>query len=700
METGKCRDCAWLVDLWMMPELGGRISVLGWLGGDRRLLALSAALRASEVGEQGGIADELLAQLGKMGVGGGRGVSGAAWEACLALAGAWDGLRVEQREGVYALFRGRVREVAGKLSRDGDARVRASLLALVGGLQLTEAAEEVVGLLSDADAGVGERAEWALGELVKAAGVPGVRGAERVKILGAIERAIEQFDRHRRTGVLRTAIKLAPWTGDGASAGGGVGGGGLLLGMGWMNDQQHPAQLVMRGLIRRGAEPQLRSCAWSWLKFDALSPACLERLAQPASAGQHSAVLERWQLVLNPARARALGKLRGAGGQSVPSTLPTRAETTEMRGEARAGLVRMIGALPGDAQVKDGAWAGRLIDAEASVRLMLVRTAVEQRRCPGALLDLVFDPDARIATLAADAVLAVQAYKLGTSGWEKRLPELALRSPHERVRALGRQLRCRSIGAGAGGGVGGGTRRRLADLAKIVERFKQKSADAVLARQAASAATAMGLLPGPEALALLRSCLGLPDMRVRANALDAILRHGRRMPLPVGVVGQTSSLELYIEPSATPASPAPTARDSIIEVLLDHALDPHHRIRGSAARGLMTMGMLGKVPTLSAAGQRTLGAMLTDTRAMHRVAGLWLVERFAPALPAPAEIIDMVSGIEQRAGEGLERLRAGRASARLHVEVRSNWSKRAPTIGGSGKDQVSASVGAGQELML
>lgn len=71
MGTGKCRDCAWLVDLWMMPELGGRISVLGWLGGDRRLLALSAALRASEVGEQGGIADELLAQLGKMGVGGG-----------------------------------------------------------------------------------------------------------------------------------------------------------------------------------------------------------------------------------------------------------------------------------------------------------------------------------------------------------------------------------------------------------------------------------------------------------------------------------------------------------------------------------------------------------------------------------------------------------------------------------------------------
>jgi hypothetical protein len=95
----------------------------------------------------------------------------------------------------------------------------------------------------------------------------------------------------------------------------------------------------------------------------------------------------------------------------------------------------------------------------------------------------------------------------------------------------------------------------------------------------------------------LAAALGHSDARVRSNAVDGIARDARR---------QRRSAE------ATP--------------LIELKNDPHHRVRGSALRGLIWLAG----PTESSAFESMMG-MLDDRRADHRLAAVWLAERWTLA---------------------------------------------------------------------
>nr|MCU0689639.1 hypothetical protein [Phycisphaerales bacterium] len=254
-------------------------------------------------------------------------------------------------------------------------------------------------------------------------------------------------------------------------------------------------------------------------------------------------------------------------------------------------------------------------------------------------------------------------------------------------RMLGKQL-AQGLGAAA-------RHARLEDLRAIVAAYKATTDDAHAARRAATAASQAGALvatmnnspaastatgePRAAIVELLADCLNLPDARVRANAIDAMVRCGRH-----ATAAPTAG------PTTNPAAPAPHPADNIIiELLLDRALDPHHRIRASVARGLMSLGLTHGSPELTSAGRRTLVEMLRDQRPMHRVAGLWLAERFAPVVCEQAEVIDAVSAINQRAGDEREAYRASRAGQRLSVEARAVWGRRAARLEPASPDATS-----------
>jgi hypothetical protein len=650
-----------------MPELGARIAILRWLGPDRRLAVLAHAFAAAEAPERPSLAEVLLDALGTE-------PDIELLPHVQTLLGAWDDLTGPQQARVTRLVGSRWGMVIPNLAASEPAQARLSAARIVALKGLSVATDPIIDLLADPDPAVGDAAEHALHELIRIARTSATPEAERAAIYAGLQRAIEQFDQHRRTGVLRAAVKLTPHASAGAMA----------RGMAWMRDEHHPAHLVMRGVIKRGTEPELRTAAWAWLKFPALASACAERLAQPvgttaASIGEHTALLSRTALLLNPARARNLDRAR-LSAQQWATLLPRMSDADDLPVAARSGLVRMLAGVPIDARMKDASWSARLCDAHPAPRLTLARVAIEQARRPGCLLDLVFDADARIARLAADAVLATSATR-GESlpaPDRSRLIDAVRRSPHASLRALGRQL---------GQGLSGTARAaRLEDLRAIVAAYRASTDDAHAARRAATAASQAGSLvatmdkalsaspaagePRAAIVELLADCLNLPDPRVRANAIDAMVRCGRHA---------TTAPTAGANPGPT-AGAEHNADNVIIELLLDRALDPHHRIRASVARGLMSLGLTHASPELTGAGRRTLVEMLRDARPMHRVAGLWLAERFAPVVCEQAEVIDAVSAITQRTGDEREAYRAGRATARLSVETRAIWGRRAARL--------------------
>jgi hypothetical protein len=89
------------------------------------------------------------------------------------------------------------------------------------------------------------------------------------------------------------------------------------------------------------------------------------------------------------------------------------------------------------------------------------------------------------------------------------------------------------------------------------------------------------------------------DDRVRSNAVDAVARDARRS-----------------------ADPQLTAAP-----LIELKLDEHHRVRGSAIRGLLWAAE--STPQLGQGAFESMFEMLDDGRPMHRLAGIWLCERWA-----------------------------------------------------------------------
>lgn len=639
-----------------MATLKRRLWPLKFIGVNARTAVLGAALRAAAPLEAEDLARELLS------------IARTRPDSLAVpfLVSRWSLLSAPQRGELALIVGADWPQLATYLAVDPDPRTRASAVSACGDSLGTgvQAGPTVVALLADADERVAEEAERTLALFMRALADRTLDAAGQAAARAAADAAIETFDKHRRTGALRVAIQHGLVSqGQGAAAGG--------RGK-WMTDAEHPAHMVVRGLIRTSEDPAMRSCAWAWLKHPSLATACAQRLTRADNLAEQSVVLERSHLALNPVRAAGLTSSSRVDERDFAGALPRLSQIDGLSLTARRGLARWIDALPVGDRLRDAAAAVLLTDTDAGVRQSLAVTAAQADHPPACLLDLVFDADAGVASTAADAVLARAGSDAITADQRERLVVVLTRSGHQPLRHLAAQLTQRPGGAAR--------ERAIADAVRLTEQFASGGADAVSPRAVASAVATLATADNDDAAAvepvLLRAA-ELPDARVRANAIEGLLRRAR-----------------------TRASAQPAADTAIIELLLDRATDPHHRIRANAARALLICGWAGSMEdtvqhrareaALVNAGSRTLAALLADSRTMHRVAGFWLAHRLGDAVvrgtdtasgkELGTQLLDRVAHAAGRAIDPMERLWAEHARERLEGSLREQWATRAPAL--------------------
>jgi HEAT repeat protein len=196
-----------------------------------------------------------------------------------------------------------------------------------------------------------------------------------------------------------------------------------------------------------------------------------------------------------------------------------------------------------------------------------------------------------------------------------------------------------------------------ADLRRIVQESAQ-SQDEAAARAASCAVSALTDITSANAVEALLECLDHRDDRVRANAVEALARKAQH--------------------THAEGKPTPTLHAVLAELKLDES----HRVRANAIRAMIRTaeGESSESPA------RALSAMLSDDRPMHRVAGLWVVDRAIVSGQANAigdSSIQIALALDTLAKGDVEpkvRDRAAHCAGRLLGATRESWSRRAANV--------------------
>jgi hypothetical protein len=391
-------------------------------------------------------------------------------------------------------------------------------------------------------------------------------------------------------------------------------------------------------MIRRGKGAFMRGSAWTLVKCEAQSPACLDRLASMGPGEELARVWSRMHLLANPARARRLRAIERLpqGKGSLIKVKPTDLMGVEER--ARIGAAAWIGAMPGSDETRDGALANLLLDESPAVRHALVRVACATDKPMRCAEDLCFDRDGRVALSAATALVA--SLERGRSSLElMNLVRHLSRSPHASVRQLAQSVRGRPVEASA------------VPYVETLRRFIELGGSGTMAREAATAARRLEPARFADHGELLRMSLKSSDGRVRANAVESAARHVRR----TGVASGEGRV--------------------IVEMLSELLSDDVARVRANAARAMLMGGLRQREQ-----GRRSLVQMLEDLRTGHRISGLWLTERAVAYLGPAPDLVDHVAGLCRSASDAHERERGERAARRLLGAIRVGWEQRAQAI--------------------
>jgi hypothetical protein len=679
----------------MLPQ---RIMMLNWLSPEAQAASLGAALPVAGPEEAGALVERLLTLA--------RGPRGEMAARMLVRHG--ESLPAEVLERLGPLLQsGRLQtELAAALREETGVR---GALRMLGRLKLPGLAGHLVALLSDADGAVAREAEAQLLALCAMDDRPEADARERAwarrSLVAAAVRAAEEIGTHHRRDVLGALCSLAE-RGERVLTG--------PLAPAWLTDQEHPALLAVRRMLRRSEESASRAAAWLWMKVPALAPAAAERLARPTGDVAHESgwMLERAHWSWHPSRRGALSRLVRADGAVAGSLLMDAGAWAGLSTAGKQGFARVMAVLPAPAKLRDAALGALLSEPEATVRYAAQRAAVGLDCRAACLLDFCFDPDRRVARSAALAVLCQRERGLVRDALRERTVRALRRSPVPAVAWAARQSpvggeleapeapaarvevrrRVAQDGAWLEGvleerlgsddpreveplvqmlrrtGLAGRSARRLVWL---LDRWAERAHDAALgpgaARLAATIATALGDAHDDESAAALARTGAWPEVRVRANAMEAQVKRARRGTL--------------------------TGRDALLGTLADQADTPEHRVRANAARGLL---LLGGERDGQQAGARLLLGLLRDARGMHRAAGLWLTERMAPRLAGSHEVVEAVAAAARTASgpddpvSVIVAARAQRAARRLIVEMRAGWSQRAAVVSAASASQESA----------
>lgn len=507
----------------------------------------------------------------------------------------------------------------------------------------------------------------------------------RQGIEACIVRGVQDFPSHRRREVLYALVMLlstpASWAASGAEL-------RTLL-----QDHEHPAVLALRAIIKKDADPVSRRAALQWLTYEPLRAAAIDRLFQHAHVDGQQAALGGAHLLANPLRAVSLD--RAATRERAKSTLTPEPDHLEhlsleaARGALMVALRWATDALPSlaEAALGDHRAAVRLRAASALGTMMRARDQAFGE-AQSILTDLTFDSHPGVAR---SALLNLWC----TDGTSPDCLSILARSEHPDVRALTalshpedapisirtrlaadrvaftRDLQRRIIVGTQHDRIQAIQLARRLHLSASIElellTILQRSADLHAAaatdeparteqRIAATAVAALAESPTPAARIAVERALHHPDDRVRANALDALTRAARR----------TSQLV-----RGTP----------IHATLVEFKTDARHRVRAGAIRADLLATL--RDPAVADSGAAILQAvtpLISDARPMHRLSGLWLVERFAAELgsgwkdtSATQALCGAVDELAQSEADPRTRHRASQTASRLHARLRLGW---------------------------
>lgn len=577
-----------------------------------------------------------------------------------ALARNWGRLGHETRREILNVASGPLRRAAHAGLREGSARARAGASELIGDAGWMEFAPDLGRLAGDADEEVTRGVERGLRGLV----AHGEHGAAALR--AALAAAVSTWREHRRDGVLHAAMECL----DPAAVA--FGGRDEALTK-WFLDGRSESHMGLRSVMRRTPGALSRVRAWQWLGRNVMAVAALERVAAAKTEAEHEEVLRRAHLVANPVRARRLA-LTGTKERELAGLWPASGVAGMSLSEgARRGLVQFVTATPVAEEQRRRVLEPLIADPSARVRLAALG-ATERREA----LDYCFDPEEPVARVAANRCGPVG----GVALWRK-----LSRSPHASVRRMSREeleradpwradsewsreaaraelardraafvaeVRRRIGAGGAGGGperIGALMLARRLGLARDIElellAIAASESDEGLV---ATAVAALGEVGSDAARQVIAACLAHSSGRVRGNAAEALRRA--------------------------------SAGEAVLQKLVELKSDQDHRARSTAIRELL------RGPG-SVDATEDLAAMLRDTRPLHRLAGLWAVERLAigaaPGSGSPVaarwgEFASLVAKLTREEPEAPVRERAERCGARMLARVRLMWQDRAPVF--------------------
>ncbi len=629
-------------------------------------------------------------------------------DALAIVAGVWTRLEPGHRARVVGRGQGVWPRACAIAALDPNPTARASVATLVGVLCDPHAMSLLHALLSDRDPIVAEQAGAAVLALATRLGQePALDPVAREAVRRTVAQCAGGFDAHRRRETLGALLLVLGPTP--AAARGSREHARTLLA-----DADHPAHMVLRGMLRRGDALATREAAWMCMTIDAWRTACVDRLGLSTDADGIGRVLERGHLLANPDRSAALERSREGVRRGRCSGLDISAQTLESLAPGPAAWApRWLACV--DGRGLSARLEPLLAHGSPRVRLAaLLELSRESDWTSGAGADFVFDEDARVARCGLLRMTLPSARSRIAPDQLHRTLRVLERSPHRSVRmqatrlsrsldplgpsSQGRLNARRMLSAGDETLVrmiqeavrSGPLDRRIAAIASaralglgagielelltIVHRSAEPVAESGqisperrdLLHCAAAAITLLADLPSPAAQHAVHRCLRHPDARVRANALDALARAARLR----GSIAEESGV--------------------LASAIVEFKNDEQHRVRASAARAAV----------LAAVARERLedilprvAPLLSDDRPMHRISGLWLAERVAGITPAPRIREALAAAVAEtvRTEPDLRvQTRARRAGAHLLTQMRIDmgtqtpgaWTAREPAAGG------------------